>query len=82
MSSRTVFATGRNWRFALGGIIGVLVGVAVPHFVTMFAHMRTIVTFWSSVVAFTLSALVGVVFGLHPTLRAANMNPVEALRHE
>jgi len=66
----------------VGGIIGVIVGVTIPHFVTVFAHMKTIVTFWSPLVAFTISAVVGVVFGLYPALRAAHMNPVEALRHE
>jgi putative ABC transport system permease protein len=66
----------------VGGIIGVVLGVTIPHFVTMFAHMKTIVTFWSPMVAFTISAVVGVVFGIYPALRAANMNPVEALRHE
>ncbi len=66
----------------VGGIIGVVVGVTIPHFVTLFAHMKTIVTFWSPMVAFTISAVVGVVFGLYPALRAASMNPVEALRHE
>ncbi len=66
----------------VGGVIGVIVGVTIPHFVTLFAHMKTIVTFWSPMVAFTISAVVGVVFGIYPALRAAHMNPVEALRHE
>jgi putative ABC transport system permease protein len=66
----------------VGGIIGVVVGVTIPYFVTVFTHMKTIVTFWSPLVAFTISAVVGVVFGLYPALRAASMNPVEALRHE
>ena len=65
-----------------GGIVGVALGIAVPYLVTHFAHMRTIVTFWSPLVAFGISALVGIVFGLYPALRAASMDPVEALRHE
>jgi putative ABC transport system permease protein len=65
-----------------GGIIGVIFGLTIPHFVTIFAHMKTIVTLWSPIVAFSISGIVGVVFGLYPALRAANMNPVEALRHE
>jgi len=66
----------------VGGMIGVILGVSIPYFVTMFAHMKTIVTLWSPLVAFTISAIIGVVFGIYPALRAANMNPVEALRHE
>ena len=65
-----------------GGVLGVVLGMTIPHFVTVFADMKTIVTIWSPMVAFTLSAMVGVVFGLYPALRAAGMNPVEALRHE
>ena len=65
-----------------GGIIGVALGVAIPWVVTRFAEMRTIVTFWSPVLAFGISALVGIVFGIYPAFRAARMDPVEALRHE
>ena len=65
-----------------GGILGVILGVSIPYFVTLFSAMATIVTFWSPMIAFSISALVGVVFGLYPAFRAANMDPVEALRHE
>jgi putative ABC transport system permease protein len=65
-----------------GGLIGVGLGLAIPFFVTLSSNMPTIVTFWSPVVAFSISALVGVIFGLYPAQRAAQMDPVEALRHE
>ena len=65
-----------------GGVIGVLLGVTIPWFVSHFAGMKTIITFWSPMVAFTISGIVGVVFGIYPALRAAQMDPVEALRHE
>ncbi|MCI0539265.1 MAG: ABC transporter permease [Verrucomicrobiales bacterium] len=65
-----------------GGLIGVFLGISIPYVVTYFADMVTIVTFWSPMIAFTISALVGVVFGIYPAMRAADMDPVEALRHE
>src|SRR5258705_8985697 len=65
-----------------GGILGVLLGVTIPFVVAHTAGMKTIITFWSPLLAFTISGLVGVIFGLYPAFRAAQMDPVEALRHE
>jgi putative ABC transport system permease protein len=65
-----------------GGVIGVVVGLTIPVVVSHLAGMKTIVTFWSPVAAFSISALVGIVFGLYPAQRASRMDPVEALRHE
>jgi len=65
-----------------GGLFGVALGITIPLLVTWFAAMKTIITFWSPLLAFSISGLVGVVFGLYPALRASNMDPVEALRHE
>ena len=66
----------------VGGIIGVFLGMTIPVVITQTAGMKTIITFWSPFLAFTISGLVGVIFGLYPAFRAAQMDPVEALRHE
>jgi putative ABC transport system permease protein len=65
-----------------GGLIGVLVGISTPVVVSQLAEMQTIVTLWSVLLAFGISGLIGVVFGLYPASRAADLDPIEALRHE
>jgi putative ABC transport system permease protein len=65
-----------------GGILGIVLGVAVPWFVEYSSGMKTIVTSSSLVVSFGISAAVGVIFGLYPAVRAAAMDPIEALRRE
>jgi putative ABC transport system permease protein len=65
-----------------GGLMGVALGLAIPVAVEHFADMITIVTPSAPLLAFGISAGVGVLFGLYPAWRAAKMDPVEALRHE
>jgi putative ABC transport system permease protein len=67
---------------ASGGLLGVVFGVIIPYLVTQFFDMKTLVTLWSLFLAFGISAAVGIIFGLYPAMRAANMDPIEALRHE
>jgi len=65
-----------------GGLIGVLIGVAVPFVVSTLTNMITIVTVWSVFVAFSISGAIGILFGIYPARAAANLDPIEALRHE
>ncbi|MFP6584212.1 MAG: ABC transporter permease [Candidatus Hydrogenedentota bacterium] len=65
----------------VGGVLGVILGVSVPSLITYFADQVTIIQPWSPILAFAISGLVGVIFGLYPAIRAADMDPVEALRH-
>jgi putative ABC transport system permease protein len=65
-----------------GGILGILLGSAIPFFVTYFSDHPTAITVSSLVLAFGISAVVGITFGIYPAYRAANMDPIESLRHE
>ncbi len=65
-----------------GGVLGLGVGIALPLLIELFTGMKVIFTLWSLVLAFSISALVGLIFGIYPASRAANMDPIEALRHE
>jgi len=65
-----------------GGLVGVAVGLVVPLIVSHLTTMKTIVTPWSVLLAFSISGAVGIVFGLYPAKSAAELDPIEALRHE
>ena len=65
-----------------GGLIGVSVGILVPLIVSQLTTMKTIVTPWSVLLAFSISGAIGIVFGLYPAKAAAQLDPIEALRHE
>ena len=65
-----------------GGILGIAVGVALSQLIGYLAGWSTIVTTGSIVLAFLVSVGIGVVFGLYPAVRAANLDPVKALHYE
>lgn len=67
---------------AVGGVLGVVLGVILAKLITHFADIQTVVTLGSVVLAFGVSAAVGVIFGFAPARRAANRNPIESLRYE
>jgi putative ABC transport system permease protein len=70
----------------LGGIVGVGLGVLAAELANgrhLFGReLYTAVTPFSIIVAFTVSAVIGLFFGIYPAFRASRLNPIEALRHE
>jgi putative ABC transport system permease protein len=66
----------------VGGMIGVIAGAAGSWAFGVISRMRTVLVPGSILLAFTSSAAVGIFFGFYPANKAAQMDPIEALRHE
>ncbi|MBT3337469.1 MAG: FtsX-like permease family protein [Anaerolineae bacterium] len=66
----------------VGGLIGVIVGVSGAWIFGSVSGMRTVVVTSSIILAFGSAALVGAFFGYYPANKAAELDPIEALRHE
>lgn len=66
----------------LGGLIGVLLGVLSSNLISALAGWTTLVSPMSIILAFVFSAAVGIFFGLYPARKAAQLNPIDALRYE
>lgn len=64
----------------LGGIIGIILGVLLSFIISRF--ITTSVTWWSIALSFGFSMFIGVVFGVAPALRAAKLDPIQALKYE
>ena len=66
----------------LGGGVGVMLGIAISKMVSNIGGWETIVSTQSILLAFGFSVGIGIFFGFYPANKAANMNPIEALRYE
>ena len=65
-----------------GGVLGIGVGLLIPKLISRFSGMPTIVPLYSLALSFGISVAIGIVFGLYPAFRAAQLDPITALRHE
>ena len=65
-----------------GGLLGILVGCFVSGFLVPMMGMPSSVPAWSIYVSFLVCVFIGVLFGYIPAQKAANMDPIEAIRHE
>ena len=67
---------------SVGGVIGIIFGIAFSQILSSYAHWPTLISISSIVVAFLFSAAVGIFFGFYPARKAAALDPIEALRYE
>lgn len=66
----------------IGGFLGIILGWLISFGITYFGILQTEVSLFSVLLAFGVSATIGIVFGYYPARRAAGLNPIEALRYE
>ena len=67
---------------SVGGIIGIIVGVVGAKVISMMKQWPSLISPSSIVLAFLVSAAVGIFFGFYPARKAARLDPIEALRYE
>ena len=65
-----------------GGFIGIILGWVISFIITKTGIIQTEVSLFSVLLAFGVSAAIGIIFGYYPARRAAGLNPIEALRYE
>lgn len=65
-----------------GGIIGVILGFIASYCVKTFAHWPIVIEAWTIVMSFAVCTLTGIFFGWYPAKKAAELDPIEALRYE
>ena len=76
------FLTEASVLTSIGGLIGVLFGIALSKIIANLAEVPVSISTKAIVVSVVFSTVVGIVFGLLPSIKAANLNPIDALRYE
>jgi putative ABC transport system permease protein len=66
----------------IGGIIGIILGLIIAYAASKLMHMPYVVSKMAIVGSFLVCALTGIFFGWYPAKKAANMDPISALRYE
>lgn len=66
----------------IGGFIGILLGVGIGNFAGSYLHAVTVIPYLWVFIGLSMCVLVGVIFGTYPAYKAANLDPIEALRYE
>ncbi len=79
---RLQFLTEAVFLSLAGGIIGTIIGLAIPLGAALFTPVKIPVSLWSAVIALFTSVMVGVFFGMLPATRASRLDPVETLKYE
>ena len=66
----------------MGGILGILFAILISVIITNFTVLETSITAFPIIIALSFSTVVGLFFGIYPAMRAARLNPIDALRYE
>ena len=79
---RLQFLTESVMLTAIGGIIGIILGIGIAWIITLTGLLTAQVSIMSIILSFGVSAIIGIVFGYYPAARASDLNPIDALRYE